>query len=434
MKVILKITMKSKSVFICFVFISAIFVLWKCGTVSSTSVTRQNFATQYYNEQKVMRPDYVVHNVTDSLSRMYFSVNSNQLLYQKNNYDAGYTARILLSYVVHPVSYPKIIVDSGRVVMTDIGQPGDSKLLASHVDMDVYDKGEYYLEVIFRDLNKMTASYELLYLDHKGKNARNNFLITADNTNTPVFKNYVEKDEKISIRYYSENASRFYVSYYKNKSGPAPPPYATGERRTMPKPDSTWTMNLSLHDPISLPEEGFYTFSIDSTGGNGITISRFHDEFPKILIARQLIYPLRYLTTREEYTRMDTAMNVKKAVDRFWLNNTGSEERAREVIRNFYNRVEAANKLFGTEMEGWKTDRGMIYLIFGPPENVYRNVSSESWIYGSGGNTNGLTFIFDHKSNAFTDEEFVLARNLDYRINWITAVDSWRQGHVYTLR
>jgi GWxTD domain-containing protein len=382
----------------------------------------------------VLRPDYVLFNVTDSLTRMYFSVNSTSLLYQKNNYDEGYTARIGLTYIVHPVLYSKIITDSGRVVLSDAGQPGISKLLASHVDMDVYDPGEYYVEVIFRDMNKMTASYELLYLDHRGKNSRNNFLLTEENSNTPLFRSYVTQDEKFSIRYNSENFSHFYVSWYRNNAGPAAPPYSNGDRKTNAHPDSTWRMDLTLHDPVNLPKEGFYIFSVDSASGAGIAISRFHDEYPKILLARQLVYPLRYLTTHDEYVEMDTSQNIKKAVDQFWLNSTGSEERAREVIRNFYNRVEAANTLFSTEVEGWKTDRGMIYLIFGPPENVYRTVNSESWIYGMGGNTNGLTFIFDHKDNAFTDQEFVLSRNPDYRLNWITAVDAWRQGHVYILR
>ncbi len=162
-------------------------------------------------------------------------------------------------------------------------------------------------------------------------------------------------------------------------------------------------------------------------------IARLHEAYPKIIIQRQLLYPLRYLTMREEYYAMDTAKNTKKAVDQFWLNCSGSQERAREVIRYFYNRVEAANKLFATEKEGWKTDRGMIYLIFGPPANVYRNVDSESWIYGSGVGAGGLTFNFTHKENAFTDQEFVLEHNPEYKVNWMTAVDSWRQGHIYTF-
>jgi GWxTD domain-containing protein len=425
--------MKRNNFHIVFILVPLAVFFWECRSYSG-SVTRQNFATQYYNDQKVLRPDYVLFNVTDSLTRMYFSVNSSGLLYQKNNYDAGYSARIMLTYIVHPALYSKIITDSGRVVLTDAGQPGMSKLLASHVDMDIYDPGEYYLEIIFHDINKMTSSYELLYLDHRGKNSRNNFLLTEENSNTPLFHSYVEKDEKFCIRYNNENFSHFYVSWYRNTAGPAPPPYSNSDRKTIAHPDSTWKMDLALHDAVNLPAEGYYIFSVDSSSGNGIAVIRFHDEFPKILLARQLVYPLRYLTTHDEYVRMDTSQNIKKAVDEFWLNTTGSEERAREVIRNFYNRVEAANILFSTEVEGWKTDRGMIYLIFGPPENVYRSVNSESWIYGMGGNTNGLTFIFDHKNNAFTDQEFVLERNTDYRLNWITAVDAWRQGHVYILR
>ncbi|HET6992291.1 MAG TPA: GWxTD domain-containing protein, partial [Bacteroidia bacterium] len=320
------------------------------------------------------------------------------------------------------------------VVMSDAGIPGQSKLLAASTDMDVFLPGEYYLEVTFHDLNKKTASYELLYLDHRGKNSSNNFLLTLDSSETPLFRNYVAQNEKFRIHYYNPLASKLFVRYYKNRSGPAPPPYSMEKRNYNFTADSSWWMNYSPTESISLNKEGWYTFTSDSVSTEGITVARFHEGFPKISVAKQLLYPLRYLTMREEYIAMDTAVNTKKAVDAFWINNTGSQEHAREVIRNFYNRVEAANTLFATQIEGWKTDRGMIYLVFGPPENVYRTVDSETWIYGVSASSTGLTFVFDHRNNSFTDQEFVLERNTEFKVNWISAVDSWRQGHIYTLR
>ncbi|HTL82971.1 MAG TPA: GWxTD domain-containing protein, partial [Bacteroidia bacterium] len=151
--------------------------------------------------------------------------------------------------------------------------------------------------------------------------------------------------------------------------------------------------------------------------------------------AEQLVYPLRYLTTKQEYAAMDTATNKKEAVDKFWLNACGSQERARLVIRDFYNRVGAANKLFSTEREGWKTDRGMIYLIFGPPSNVYKTANEETWMYGSDIGSGNITFIFDRSgTDIFSQEDFMLERNESMNVIWIQAVDSWRQGHVYNMR
>lgn len=413
--------------------LSMAFLVVGCHT-NPNSVTRQNFSTQYQPEEKVLRPKYCLYNVTDSLTRLFFSVNSADLLYTKNQNDEGFSAHILLSYIVHPIEFTKAIADSGHVVMSDAGTPGENKLLAASVDMDILLNGKYFLEVTFRDLNKATISYELLYLDHRGKDARNNFLITEAGNETPIFKSYIDSSEAVSIRYYHSDVKKLFVRYYKNRSGPALPPYSYERKPAIYFPDSTYWMDFTPTSTFKLKKEGWYTFCTDTASTDGALIARFNDGFPKVTIAKQMVYPLRYLTMRDEYVAMDTAVNVKKAVDKFWLNNTGSEERARTVIRDFYNRVEIANDLFTTQIEGWKTDRGMIYLAFGPPQNVYRNAFSETWIYGSTVGPGSLTLQFDHKENAFTDQEFVLARNEDYKVYWITAVDSWRQGHVYTLR
>ncbi|HEX9615291.1 MAG TPA: GWxTD domain-containing protein, partial [Bacteroidota bacterium] len=42
-------------------------------------------------------------------------------------------------------------------------------------------------------------------------------------------------------------------------------------------------------------------------------------------------------------------------------------------MEEYYHRVEYANKNFGHYMDGWKTDRGMIYIRFGSPDNVERH-------------------------------------------------------------
>ncbi len=411
-----------------------IFIFFSCS--SPNSVTNHNLNSKYKPQEKVLRPKYCLYNVTDSLTRLYFSINSTDLLYAKNNGDDGYSASVELSYVVHPIDYPKIVIDSGHVVMSDAGNPGDSKLLAEAVDMDVYGSGKFYLDVRFRDLRKNTTSYELLYLDHRGKDSRNNFLISQPQREMPLFKNYIDSSEQFSIRYYHPEVKRLFVRYYKNKSGPAPPPYAYDRKPNLFFPDSTYWMDFTPNSVFKLPNEGFYVFNTDTNSANtdGIMIARFSDGFPKITVAKDLLYPLRYLTTHDDYVAIDTAKNTKKAVDAFWLNCSGNEERAREVIRDYYGRVEIVNELFSTNIEGWKTDRGMIYLAFGPPESVYRNAGSESWTYGSTLGPGSLTLVFEHRDNSFSDEEFVLDRNEDYKVNWITAVDSWRHGQVYNLR
>jgi hypothetical protein len=45
----------------------------------------------------------------------------------------------------------------------------------------------------------------------------------------------------------------------------------------------------------------------------------------------------------------------------------GDSDRARRIAALYYRRTAAANRLFSNYKAGWKTPRGMIYILFGPP-------------------------------------------------------------------
>jgi hypothetical protein len=42
-------------------------------------------------------------------------------------------------------------------------------------------------------------------------------------------------------------------------------------------------------------------------------------------------------------------------------------------MEEYYIRVQFANKNFAHYIEGWRTDMGMVYIIFGSPNNVDRH-------------------------------------------------------------
>jgi GWxTD domain-containing protein len=60
-------------------------------------------------------------------------------------------------------------------------------------------------------------------------------------------------------------------------------------------------------------------------------------------------------------------------------------------------RYNYANERYGGHDEGWKTDRGRVYIIYGPPEEIERHVSNpgtrdyETWMYAFEGEA---TFVF----------------------------------------
>ena len=144
-----------------------------------------------------------------------------------------------------------------------------------------------------------------------------------------------------------------------------------------------------------------------------------------------MLEPLKYLTTRQEFKNLQDRGANKETIDDFWFRVAGNRERGKAIIREFYNRIEEANRFFTSYLEGWKTDRGMIYLIYGPPNVIYKTLDSENWIYGEQNNVLSVNFTFYKVDNPFTENDYYLSRSPVYRSSWYRAVDSWRQGKVY---
>lgn len=58
----------------------------------------------------------------------------------------------------------------------------------------------------------------------------------------------------------------------------------------------------------------------------------------------------------------------------FWAKRDPDPQTSRnELMEEYYQRVDYANKNFTHYLEGWKTDMGMVYIRFGSPENVERH-------------------------------------------------------------
>jgi len=86
----------------------------------------------------------------------------------------------------------------------------------------------------------------------------------------------------------------------------------------------------------------------------------------------------------------------------------------------------------------------MIYIIYGPPDKVYKTSEGESWGYRKqvvksswGGRYSVqeeyLFFNFKKKESAFSDNDFYLSRSETLVTYWDKAVSSWKKGIVYRL-
>ena len=137
-------------------------------------------------------------------------------------------------------------------------------------------------------------------------------------------------------------------------------------------------------------ERGNYHFEVRARRGEDEEIFKGRGfgvkskNYPAVITTRELARPLVYLMgegDHEDLMSISDTDSLKKEMDRFWLKNIGNASKAQDVIEMYYQRVEEANKQFSNFKEGWKTDLGMIYILFGPPWYTQDRLKQLNWYY-----------------------------------------------------
>lgn len=217
--------------------------------------------------------------------------------------------------------------------------------------------------------------------------------------------------------------------FYKSEFSPARPPYLVDDKVSnlqVLKPDSSGVISSS--DYIKMPEEGVMIFSSNNNIPGCFSYLLKKSDYPDISRVRDMVESLAYITNQDEFRNLKNSKNYKLAVDSFWLNIGGSIEYSRKLIKHYYARVEFANKFFTSYKEGWKTDKGMVFIILGKPDLVTRNSEIEEWQYERVLNKEFVTFTFKRKPSFLSLDNFELERSEDYKEMWTSLVDNWRKG------
>lgn len=215
------------------------------------------------------------------------------------------------------------------------------------------------------------------------------------------------------------------VSYYEDVFPAATPPFDEAMARVSAglAVDSTFVLPADS-DTFKFQQQGLYLIQKDTLAASGVAF-RLHADYPRYNRVENLADPLIYVCTKQEFDRVKAAKGDKKAFDKVMLSITQDTDRARQFVRSYFKRVELANTFFTSYKEGWKTDRGMIYIIFGLPDEVYRFNNREVWSYKAYGK---LTFNFVKSASLFDPENYVLVRERKFQEKWYEVIDLWRNA------
>lgn len=216
-----------------------------------------------------------------------------------------------------------------------------------------------------------------------------------------------------------------HFSYYKDEFPTPSPPFADKELK-MDRflfPDSTFVV-LPESSIGPFKKQGLYLAQQDTLSAQGFAFMIKKTPYPRYNTLAELKGPLLFVTTQEENEQLGAAGEDKAKFDKVILAITGDKDRAKTFMRNYFKRVEYANYFFTSYKEGWKTDRGMVFIIFGAPDEVSLAGQQETWTYRSV----GIRFVFNKTGSVYGPDHFVLVRNKDYAESWYSTVDLWRKS------
>ncbi|MFM2135920.1 MAG: hypothetical protein RL021_1320 [Bacteroidota bacterium] len=401
------------------------------GCFTHRDLVSRNLAA-YYRPDDGGRtpPEFRWYVTSDTTARLYLSMNVDQLLYVRQPegaFGAQFECHIELleSYDVPTLIDSFFFVRS--VPMSKHEQP-----VVFSFEVSLKNRADLLTRIRLTDGNRGTTDFHYVLLNASTLQSRDAFQPVRLN-GEPVFGDRVRMTDTFSVQYRDSKVDSVWCKRYRREFPLAAPPFSFDVRTPFDySPDSVFRVDVNHGAQLVFSGKGFYHFQVDTSVREGFTLYCSEEGFPNVVTTRQMADPIRYLCSRQEFAAIDTSATLRKSVDRFWLERSSwSEDRSRILIRKYYTRVANANRWFSSYTEGWRTDRGMIYVIFGPPNTVYRYSDSETWIYGTENSPASLNLLFVRVENPFTKNDFVLSRSPIYESHWYRGVEFWRQGRAY---
>lgn len=413
--------------------LAAMPLLLACGG-SAPSVQRDNLAYLYGKGPSTLRVQARVYHEGPERSLIHYKLNTTDLLYKSDGGGGPYKAQVRITYSTYAEPNAKHLLDSASTLVTDKNDlPGEERELIGTLELRRKPGSSFTVIVTARDLNRDNESKVLLTVDADPAASPQYYMPIDPANGLPLFSDHLPLSRAVSVRCERCAGDSISVTRHPIASG-LPTPVFSGDPRTRTDaaPDSSFRLVVDANGRIDLgtPPAGTYLLRT-AADSIGFALHVLDNAYPYVDRATDLLGPLRYITSTQEFERMAAAEDVRKAVERFWLDATGDRERAREAIRIYYGRVENANRHFSAGVEGWRTDRGLVHVIFGTPTTIYRGTNGETWIYGEENNLMSLTFNFTRRRSIFTGNDLVLQRDPMLKGAWYRNVESWRNGRVY---
>src|SRR5215470_10402211 len=134
----------------------------------------------------------------------------------------------------------------------------------------------------------------------------------------------------------------------------------TGQKESKKSPNSESQAQSGQEDPLKRPrKKDDKAAQIEKLGG---VYKKWLDEDVRWIITDEELSAFKKLTTNAERDQF---------IEQFWLRRDPTPDTAEnEYKEEHYRRIAYANEHFAAGMPGWRTDRGRIYIMYGPATSI----------------------------------------------------------------
>ena len=340
---------------------------------------------------------YPTNNIDSTKIDLHINIpySSIQFLKKKDNFEANYEltytiqsqddipiTRLSKEYIAKVDdfndTYSSLITDMVKETIILFNE--NSKLFVELMDLDTRKIFRKQIDISLENFKKDDIISDLILIDINKENSlfENGFPIIP-----PMISDI---DSSINIFYeaISRNAS-FNFIYYRISS-------LTNETiisDSIQIANTNLVFNNILNIPISdkiksnfkvqLSYKKIYDDSSTEQFISSITIkSNFMGMTSFVNDIDEAIEQLRYIAFTDELKKIFKNKNITKEekLKEFWEKRDPTPEtKQNELMNEYYRRVSFANNQFQTWQKGWKTSMGMIFILFGPPDNIEKNMS-----------------------------------------------------------
>lgn len=423
--------------------VAAAVYLVSCRT-SVTAFDSKDLSYIYNPTRNPVNPQYNITNQSDDKSVLAVRFSASELFFSEANPKGVPMAEMLITVKLFNTSQGRVLADTAFFNISIQKTEGQTGYIYN-IPLKVTKGSDYIAEVKILDRLRLLVMQSFIPLNTRSDLNRYNFMAVDYFHKNELFDPYIRKDEFFNLIYYGKKPDSLYISFYKPfLQIPDPPSMLLPEKALDYGPDTIVALPYSDTLPMMFPKEGIFVCSIGRDTADGFAFMNFGPTYPVINTPEAMIEPLAYLATPDQMEEMRSAPRVKVALDNFWIGCAKNVDKARELIRIYYTRVEYADYYFSSYKQGWRTERGMIYLMYGPPDKLYKSSDGESWGYrkpvlkSSWGTRytvkeGYLYFNFKKKNSIFSDNDYYLLRSENPVSYWDQAVNSWKKGIVFRL-